>query len=344
MASLSDDALRQQIASQRLSPVYLFVGDDTRLIDDRVAQIEATVDEADRAFAVERVYAGEAGGSPIEIASAARSLPMLGDRRVVVVLRAERLLKPKRGKTQAADDESSGEREEDESAGADAVPLEDYLANPVPSSTVVFVASEIDRTRRLTKRLIEKAQVVDFSGFQTENDPRIIRQEAAAWMTDALSRAGRTIDERAARILTTRTGGDISKLRGDIERLLLFVGDRLRITVEDVEEVVSDPNAVFDDWALVNAIGDGNTPAALAEAGRRLERGDSPHQLLGQLRWWVSTKLCTAQPARVKPALDALLRTDLALKSSGGDDRVLVERLVVELTEGETRYEVHRRG
>jgi len=27
-----------------------------------------------------------------------------------------------------------------------------------------------------------------------------------------------------------------------------------------------------------------------------------------------------------------LLRTDLALKSSGGDERVLVERLVVELT------------
>ena len=34
----------------------------------------------------------------------------------------------------------------------------------------------------------------------------------------------------------------------------------------------------------------------------------------------------------VKPALEALLRTDLALKSSGGDERVLLERLVVELT------------
>jgi hypothetical protein len=34
----------------------------------------------------------------------------------------------------------------------------------------------------------------------------------------------------------------------------------------------------------------------------------------------------------VKPALDALLRTDLALKSSGGEERALVERLVVDLT------------
>ena len=36
--------------------------------------------------------------------------------------------------------------------------------------------------------------------------------------------------------------------------------------------------------------------------------------------------------ARVKPALDALLRTDLDLKSSAGDERVLVERLIVELS------------
>jgi hypothetical protein len=39
-----------------------------------------------------------------------------------------------------------------------------------------------------------------------------------------------------------------------------------------------------------------------------------------------------ADPSRVRPALDALLRTDLALKRSAGDERALIERLVVELT------------
>jgi hypothetical protein len=42
-------------------------------------------------------------------------------------------------------------------------------------------------------------------------------------------------------------------------------------------------------------------------------------------------------PERVRPALDALLRTDLALKSSGGEDRVLIERLIVELAGPGTR-------
>jgi hypothetical protein len=63
-----------------------------------------------------------------------------------------------------------------------------------------------------------------------------------------------------------------------------------------------------------------------------MDRGDSPHGLVGQLRWWVSQRLAEGAPERVPAALDALLRTDLALKSSGGEDRVLIERLVVELT------------
>jgi hypothetical protein len=52
------------------------------------------------------------------------------------------------------------------------------------------------------------------------------------------------------------------------------------------------------------------------------------------LRWWVSTRLAESDPARVRSALEALLRTDLALKGTGsaGDDRVLMERVVVELT------------
>ena len=86
-----------------------------------------------------------------------------------------------------------------------------------------------------------------------------------------------------------------------------------------------------DEWAVVNAIGDGDAARALRAASERLERGDSPHALLGQIRWWVSNRLAAADPPRAKPAIDAVLRTDLALKSSG-DERLVLERLVVELT------------
>jgi DNA polymerase-3 subunit delta len=332
---LSLAALEKALVAGRLSPVHLFTGDDARLIDETIARVEATVDPADRPFAVERLYAGDAGGTPIDIAAAARVLPMLGDRRIVVVLRAERLLKPKRAARAAAGAEVP-DGEDDSTAGepADVVPLEDYLASPVDSTSLIFVASEIDRTRRFTRRLLETAQVTMFAGLAGAVSGPAARGEAAAWVQQALAAAGRTIDRDAVQVLVERAGGSIAKLRGDVERLLLYTEGRRRITADDAQATVTGGVAVDDEWAVTNAIAAGDAARALREAGRRLERGDSPHALLGQLRWWVSARLAESDPDRVRFALDALLRTDLALKSSGGDERVLVERLVVELTGG----------
>jgi len=327
MPSLSLPALKQHIASRRLATVYLLTGEDVKLVDRMVDGIESVVDEADRPFAVERLYAGEESGTPLTIASAARMLPMLGDRRLVFVLRAERLLKPKRA-SKASDEDDEAETGEGEAA-SDAGPLEDYLSSPVPSTTLVFVAAEIDRTRRLTKRVLEHAQVVEFGGLA--GDPRR-GSPAADWLREEMVRSGRTLDADAARLLVSRGGGDITKLRGDVERVLLYAEGRTRISVDDVLEVVTDANAVEDEWAIVNAIAAGNAARALVEVGRRMDRGDSPHGIVGQLRWWVSQRLSQGDPSRVRAAVEALLRTDLALKSSGGDERVLVERLVVELT------------
>jgi DNA polymerase-3 subunit delta len=325
-------ALKKQVADRRLAPVYVLVGEDVKLVDRMVDAIENTIDPADRPFAVDRMYAGEASGSPTNIVTSARVLPMLGDRRLVIVLRAERILKPKRAAKAAEGADEDAEEEAGEAT--DFAPLEEYLDAPAETSVLVFVASEMDRTRRLTKKLLAKAAVVEFGGFPADgaNARREGRRTVQEWLQEELVRAGRTIEPDAARLLVTRAGHDITKLRGDVERLLLFAEGRKRITTDDVMEVVADEQTVEDDWAVVNAIGDGDPARALVETGRRLDRGDSPHQLLGQLRWWVSSKLADGDPARVKPAMDALLRTDLALKSSGGDERVLLERLVVELT------------
>jgi DNA polymerase III delta subunit len=310
--------------------VYLFVGEDLKLMDRMVDAIESVVDPADRAFAVERVYAGDPGGAPIDIAASVRSMPMLGDRRIVIVLRAERLLKPKRGGKSGAAEDEAAEADGAEEQAVDAAPLEEYLVSPVPTSTLVFVATGIDKTRRLSKRVIERAAIVEFQGL--EGIGADTRGGIQGWLTEQLAQAGRTIDREAARLLVERCGNDISKLRGDVERLLLFAEGRKAITTDDVLAVVAEQLAVDDDWAVTNAIADGNAAKALSETGLRLDRGDSPHQLVGQLRWWVSARLAPSAPGRVKAALEALLRTDLALKSSGGEDRVLLERLVVELT------------
>jgi DNA polymerase-3 subunit delta len=330
--SINIARLREQISGGRLEPVYLFFGEDVRFIERMVEAVESTIDEADRPFAVERLYAGELRGSPLDIAAAARVYPMLGDRRIVFVLRAERLLKPKRP-ARPADVDAADEAQAAEEPGLDAAPLEDYLLKPAPSTTLVFIATEVDRTRRFTKRLLERAQVVNFGGLGGD-DPAARREgraEAVRLVREEIARAGRTIDPAALNVLVDRAGSDVTKLRGDLERLLLYTEGQERITYDSAAEVASS-EAPVDDWAVVNALADGDAPRALSAVASRLDRGDSPHLLVGQLRWWVSGRLAEADPDRVRPAMTALLRTDLALKTSGGDERVLIERLVVELS------------
>lgn len=329
MPTLDLATLEKQIAARRLGVVHLFVGEDVRLVARILDAVEATIDPADQPFAVERLYAGESGGSPVDIAAAARAYPMLGDRRIVIVLRAERLLKPKRAaKTAEAEDAAEEPNEE----AADLAPLEEYVKKPVDSTTLVWVATEIDRSRRLTKLLLDKAEVTEFAGLEASNagERRDAAAAATAFVQGEIARAGRSMDPASVRLLVERNSGDISRLRGDVERLLLYTEGQTRISREDAAEVVS--SAVSDDdWAVVNALAAGDAGRALREAGKRFDRGDSPHALVGQLRWWVSTRLAEADPDRVRPAIEALLRTDLELKRSGGDERVLVERLVVEL-------------
>ena len=245
MPTLDLPALQKRIQARDLDRVHVLVGEDVKLVDRIVDAIEATIDPADQPFAVERLYAGDSGGAPADIVNSARVLPMLGDRRIVIVLRAERLLKPKRA-SKALNDEGLAE-EEDEQEAIDAAPLEEYLARPADSATLVFVATEIDRGRRLTKRVLEKAYLTTFPGLSgdgpaAKRDARVV---ATQWLKEELTRAGRTIDQEAARLLADRSGGDITKLRGDVERLLLFAGDRTKLSVDDVMEVVAESDGMF---------------------------------------------------------------------------------------------------
>jgi hypothetical protein len=65
-----------------------------------------------------------------------------------------------------------------------------------------------------------------------------------------------------------------------------------------------------------------------------LDAGAPPEKILGQLAWLVRSKFPGLAPAAVAPAVDAVFRTDVDLKRSAGDPRILLERLVVELCGG----------
>jgi DNA polymerase-3 subunit delta len=311
VSSLSPDALRQQIASRRASELYLIHGRDEGEKAALAAAFTDLVEPELRAFNVERLYGSDASLKPGDIVDAARTLPMMGNRRVIVVLQADRVLQPKR----------------ESEASSDALEvMEQYIQSPLPSTVLVFVTeSELNRQRRIARLLFKSAATVECGGLGST-------AEAARLVHDRARERGMTVDRAAAQELLARAGGDAAKLRTDVERVLTYVGQGT-VTVDAVDEVVSAAEGSEDDWALTRAIEQGRAGQALRELRARLDAGDSVFAILGQVAFAVRQPPPRGRfPAgRVPAAIDALFRTDVALKSSGGDPRVLVERLIVEL-------------
>ncbi|MCX6552319.1 MAG: hypothetical protein NTY02_15175, partial [Acidobacteria bacterium] len=120
---------------------------------------------------------------------------------------------------------------------------------------------------------------------------------------------------------------DTTRLRAEFERALLFASGDGIITEAAVREVASAPTTQ-DPWAMTNAIERRATGEALRQLALKLDGGEVPVMILGQLAWFARAKLATP---RIAAAVEAVFRTDLALKTSRGEPRVLLERLVVEL-------------
>jgi DNA polymerase-3 subunit delta len=317
VATVTAGAVRKQIEAGHPDPIYLLQGDDDIEKAALLTEFAALVEEDLRAFNVERIHAGDftTGDKLVDgvgsIVAAARTLPMMAPRRVVAVTHAETLFAPKReseGATRALDE------------------LENLLKRPEPLTTLIFVASTIDRRSRVYKLLQKHVTIVECGSIESQAD-------AERWVKNRVVAAGAEIEPAASRMLAERAGPDIRRLRSDIDRLLLYTLGQKRVTAQDVRDVTN-PSALQDDWGMTNAIEDGRTGEALRQLALMLDAGAVPEKVLGQLAWLVRSKFPQIAPRAVPAAVDAVFRTDLDLKRSAGDARVLLERLVVELSAG----------
>jgi DNA polymerase-3 subunit delta len=303
MPQVTTAALRQQIASGETGPLYVLIGADEAEKSAVAAEFADIVDEGLRAFNVERLYGGEVKVD--RLIDSAMTLPMMVPRRIIIVLEGEKLLMPKR-ESKAADEEL--ER------------LSAFLQAPPRETTVVFVCAGLDGRRRIVKLLVKQAQVIDCGTIADAAD-------AEKWVKARAAREGVNLDTTAVRTLVERAGLDIIRLRSGLERVALYALGQPAVTADDVRQVVGAGPQAQEDFGIANAVRDGDARGALEQLGAALDAGAVPFMLLGQLRW-VAEKL----PAqRIRAGIDAVFRTDEALKSSGGDQRVLLERLVVEL-------------
>ena len=157
--------------------------------------------------------------------------------------------------------------------------------------------------------------------------------EAAKWVKMRLEKDGLSIEPQAISVLLDAVSHDAGRIRAEVEKLALFAAGDRNVTVQHVRDLIS-PELRPGDWfVLRDALGARNARAALREVDAQCEAGFKEVQILGLIR-----SVVRGMPdERAKRGLDAVFRTDLALKT-GGDPRA--PRYLLETSRRGTVWEV----
>ena len=325
--------LHESLSKGEKRPLYVFFGDEPFLIQESLRDlVDHLLGASLRDFNLDVFYAGDVEVERVR--DVVDTLPMMAERRVVVVREAQ-LLKAK---------ELEG--------------LLSLIENPVESCSLIFVFSDFDQRLKFSKLALKNGTVVKFE--------RPAEREVQSWITKLAKGLGKKIETRASERLYERVGASLIDLHQEIRKLSQYVGDRDTIQEADVEAVVSSLRAdtVFQ---LADAIGDSDRSSALVSLANLLDHGENPigitsligrhiriltavregldrgmtasqlSQKVGVPPFFVSKYIEQSRrwtPPRLKRAQYVLLQTDRGLKSSSVAPHLWLENFVVKACSG----------
>jgi DNA polymerase III subunit delta len=303
---LTPERAIEEAQTGHLRPVYLIAGEE-RYFRQQVLQAmrAAVVGPGGASLNEDQFVAGEVDARVV--LAAARTLPMFGPRRLVIVRDLERW----EGK---GDDDAAGEGHASggngsETKGSEAKgivhkPLDqlaEYAAAPSDRTTLLLLADKLDNRRRLVNLARKEGFLVVCAS--------LARGVLPGWIRDRAREQGHAVSARAADLMAELVGSDLCGLADAIERVALFVGKGAELSEEAILTCVANmqPATV---WDLVGAVGRRDGGAALAALERVFEPGGGP-RLVGLLCW------STRQLIRFASARRAGLSADEAARQAG---------------------------
>ena len=253
--------------------------------------------------------------------------------------------------------------------------IEAYLKDPNPDAVLIFVADHIsipadvrrmelqdrDRYERIRETLGEYCGMVELA--------RVEESDGMRWIVEHAQEQGVKVEQDAARELMDALGADMMLVSGELEKLILYVGEKKHITLGDVETLVlaAKQRSLYE---LTDAISAKDKARALAVLDAMLLSGEGDDAAIGHLYMLARTfrqmlvileKNVRDQRAiwqalwqgfRIPPfaaddliqqarryksrreltrALRLIARADLELRSSPPDKRLVLERLIYDL-------------
>ncbi len=127
------------------------------------------------------------------------------------------------------------------------------------------------------------------------------------WIIQRISPYGRKIDIQAARLLRELIGTDLRVLATEIQKLILYAGDRAVITLGDVEHLVA--QAIhYSGFVLGDAIGTKDISMALSVLSRLLDEQKSIPEIIGLISWQMQRMLQAKQKFQKGESWDQIAR------------------------------------
>ncbi len=261
MAVLTRQDLRNQLQRREIGPVYVLFGAETYLRDVAAKTISnyAFAPEDLRDFN-ETTFSLNVDGNLRGALAVAQQLPMMSRRRVVRI----------------ADVRISATGFRDTLTEEDEPLLRSFLNDPPPSTTVVFVADELNGVRKLSKLLKENATAVDFEPLKDN--------ELLKWAKERFDDAGATIDGASLNRLIARVGPDVRRLTNEVNKLSTAALPENRVTAELIESLVPNTREISN-FALTDYLIAGRKKDAIAAARKLLDDGAEPLAMLGSMAY-----------------------------------------------------------
>ena len=144
-----------------------------------------------------------------------------------------------------------------------------------------MTAVQADRRTRLFKRLDELGAVLHLA-LERDRSGKISRENLLEFVGQRLRQAGKNLHPQAREMILTRASDELRSLQQELDKLILFVGDRTTIRAEDIDMIVADQGEgwIFD---LTRALGERDAVAALTQLARLIAQGEHPLKILGTL-------------------------------------------------------------
>lgn len=258
----------QDVSSHKLKPGYIFIGDEgffRRTCRDAI--LKHLIPEGMRQFSV---YEFDLESSEVvEILDRARTPSLMANFQVFFVRGVKALYG--RGKHDA-----------------EFAAIADYVKNPNPDALLILIADHIsipadlrrmdmtdkDRYERIRETLGDSLAIIEFA--------RVEEGEAIKWLNETAALQSTKIDPEASRELVDSLGGDMMMISNELEKLLLYVGEKKHITLGDVETMVlaAKQRTLYE---LTDALSLHNRARSLEILDAMLSTGDGDEAAIGHV-------------------------------------------------------------